>query len=199
MPKIRSIAEDREVPFLLHFTQSANLQGIVKHGLLPRRELEKLAYPVYVSDQHRLDENDAAVSVSISRMNEEMFTWKRERSGHENWLILALSPEILWTHNCRFCWCNAAKKEIKDRAGFLGGPWAFEKMFEGDESEREGLASCFPTNIGAEVQVLENIAPTYIRAVVTNDSRIVEPLQKTLSSLFDGARPLVFVEDYSRG
>lgn len=130
---IRSIAVDRDVRFLLHFTQAANLTGIVKHGLWPRRDLAAADHLAYASDYGRLDGNEDAVSVSISRVNGPMFAAKRRKSGHVDWIVLVLSATILWTHDCQFCWRNAARNEVKNHRGYCGGPWAFAQMFAGGE------------------------------------------------------------------
>lgn len=189
--EIRSIAEEREVRFLLHFTQAINLPGIVTHGLLPRRKLEMLKHPAYYSGHYRLDENPDAVSVSISRVNEGMFAEKRRKSGHADWVVLVLPSDMLWTHNCRFCWRNAAKKKIKDHPGWRGGPWAFAKMFEGSDEARNGRAPCDPTDLQAEVQVLEPIASEFILGAVVDRPRMVEPVQSLLNGLRGGPRPVV--------
>src|SRR3546814_5336680 len=67
----------------------------------------------YANDDGRLDWNEDAVSVSISRVNEPMFAAKRRKSGHADWIVLVLSATILWMHDCRFCWRNAVRNEIK--------------------------------------------------------------------------------------
>lgn len=190
--KIRSIAEEREIGYLLHFTQTENLAGIVKNGLLPRRALEEHMY--LASDRYRLDDNLDAVSVSISQYNKVMFETKRKKSGHDNWLILGLSRDILWTHNCRFCWRNAARKEIKSRR-WLGGPWAFAKMFARGEGEESNLPVNYPTDPEAEVQVLEPIAPKHILGAIVNHPRMVEPVQGVLRELL-GDSPIVMVEGF---
>lgn len=192
--RIRSISQDRDVRFLLHFTQAANLAGIVKHGLLSRVELATPGYLAYASDGFRLDDNDSAVSVSISRVNRGMFASKREKSGHANWVVLVLSAEILWTHCCLFYWRSAATREMKDIRGHRGGPWAFEKMFAGSDEARSGLAHCFPTDPKAEVQVLERIAPGYIQGAVVNRREMVTPVQTTMKEI-SGSLP-VFVEGF---
>jgi hypothetical protein len=178
---IRSIAEAREVCYLFHFTQIANLSGIMKHGLLSRQKLTELEYLAYTSDKYRLDDNVDAISVSVSRVNKKMFASKRDKNGHNDWVILVLSSKILWTHKCRFCWCNAAKKEIKNHRGFRDGPWAFNKMFTG--SNRSGLEKCEPTDQEAEVQVLESIASKYILGAIVSRPEMVESVKVVLNGL----------------
>lgn len=193
--KIRALAEDRDVQLLLHFTQAANLMEIVKHGLLSRRELAGPEYRAYASDRYRLDENDEAISVSVTRVNRWMFGLKRHKSGHANWVVLVLSAEILWSLDCRFCWCNAAKKEIKEHRGWRGGPWAFHQMFVGSDEARSGLERCCPTDPEAEVQVLEPISPEYILGAIVDRLEMVEPVQAILNALPGGQRPVI-VDDF---
>ena len=193
--EIERIVRDRRIQFLLHFTQIINLPGIMTHGLLPRRELEKPIHTAYASAKHRLDDNDDAISISISRINEPMFASKRDKSGHFNWLILALAPEILWTHDCRFCWRNAARKEIKDHRGWLGGPWALDQMFSEHLGTRAGLPDSCPTDLEAEVQVLGNIAPKYVRAIAVNRPEIAVPVEQALVEII-GHPPPVVIETF---
>lgn len=193
--KIRSIAKKREIELLLHFTQAANLPGIVEHGILPRRELEKDMYMAYASDKYRLDDNLDAVSVSISRINEAMFEAKRRKSNHAEWLVVALSPEILWTHSCKFCWCNAARNEIRNHRGRRDGPWALDMMFSRSGDADNELPMNYPTDPEAEVQVLEPIAPSYIMGAIVNHSWMVQPVQRALEGLL-GDSPLVVVNEF---
>src|SRR3546814_12681372 len=86
---------------------------VCSSDLWPRRNLAAAEHLAYASDYGRLDGNEDAVSVSISRVNEPMFAAKRRKSGHADWIVLVLSATILWMHDCRFCWRNAVRNEIK--------------------------------------------------------------------------------------
>jgi ssDNA thymidine ADP-ribosyltransferase, DarT len=189
--KIQSIAEKREVRCLLHFTQFNNLLGIVEYGLLSRKTLVERGYMFYPSGPWRLDGCEEAVSVSISRVNEPVFEAKRHKNGRTDWVILALRSAILWTHDCRFSWRNAAKKEITGRRGYRGGPWAFSEMFAGSDEDRKSLPMCYPTDIEAEVQVLEPIAPVCILGVVVYRPELVEPVRTILAPLPGEERPVL--------
>ena len=189
--KIRLIAEEREVRHLLHFTQASNLREIVKHGLLSRDKLAGPEYMARASNYYRLDGRGDAISVSISRVSSLMFKAKRHTSGHTDWVILILPSHILWTHDCLFSWRNAAKKEIRDHSGWRGGPGAFSKMFDGSKEERSGFERCRPTDLEAEVQVLDPIAPDCILGTIVDRSELVEPVQLVLERLPGEQRPVL--------
>jgi hypothetical protein len=191
---IRKIAKNRDVEFLLHFTQFDNLAGIVKHGLLSRRALADLEDIPYVSNQYRLDGNDDAVSVSISRWNRRMFTEKRKKSGHPDWVILGLQADILWTHKCRFFSRNAGRREFKYDGRRLDDPWTFEEMFSGSDEGRSGLEPCHPTNPQAEVQVLTRIEPERIVGAIVDRQEMVEPVSEMLSRLPGDPREVVIAD-----
>jgi hypothetical protein len=178
------------VQLIFHFTQAANLPGIVQHGLLPRQILQNAPYQVFASNTYRLDGNSAATSVSISRINADMFRRKQEASGHKDWVVLVLWPNILWEKDCRFCWANAATKEIRDCTWFRGGPFAFEKMFEGGADQRCELEPCVPTDPAAEVQVLSPIEPEFIRGAVVPRESLRKPVEAVLQLLPRPADPV---------
>lgn len=188
--EIRAIVIARQVEYLFHFTQAANLPGIVANGLLSRRALAGVNYDAFASDQWRLDDNEDAVSVSVSTINQTMFAAKRELSGHPDWVVLVLASDILWTHDCLFCWTNAAKNEIKQHSGWRGGPWAFGKMFDGNLADRQNLPHSCPTDPAAEVQVFGGIAADFILGAIVDRQRLVEPVQALLDEL-GGCRPVV--------
>lgn len=71
--EIRRIVEGRNIPSLFHFTQRANLKGIFLHGLLNRTILAAPEYAAYASAEHRLDDTNEAISVSISDFNSVLF------------------------------------------------------------------------------------------------------------------------------
>jgi hypothetical protein len=193
--EIRFIAKELKIGSLLHFTQAKNLPSIVKYGLLSRHELIKSMHMAFTSDKYRLDENSDAISVSISRVNGVMFQSKRRKSMHKDWLILIISPEILWTLNCKFCWCNAARNEIKKSRMFRGGPWAFRKMFARNGGTSTDLPVNCPTDPEAEIQVMEPIVPSYILGVIVNTPRMAAYAQGVLKDL-RGDCPLVLVENF---
>jgi len=194
---MRSIAEQQEVPYLLHFTPVINLPGIVKHGLLSRDKLAERGIP-YASYESRLDGREDATSVSISRVSRQIFDRKRHKGGHPNWVVLRLNIQVLCTHECLFAWRNAATNEIQYPFRERNRPWAFYKMFDGSNEERNGLGPWFPTDPEAEVQVLKPIAPDCILEAIVDRHELVEAVQGILNCMPGDQRPVAVDASWGR-
>lgn len=171
--KIRNAARARGITALFHFTPMANLESIFINGLISRCLLDEHEVRYFYSDGWRNDGQPDAVSLSIHDINRSMFAHKL-RLSRCAWAILEVDASVLWTHPCRFCWVNAASSEIVNHTGFIGGPWAFNRMFHDravsiidKRSSREAFETPDnkPTTSDAEVQVLAPIDPDLIRDV----------------------------------
>ena len=92
---IAAVVEARQIEDVLHFTRLENIPGILAHGLRTRSELVNADFDAYASDADRLDQEDHAVSVSISCYYPRMFEAKRYRAGDKPWAILILHPSLL--------------------------------------------------------------------------------------------------------
>lgn len=198
---IRNAAWRRRIAHLLHFTQLRNLPTIVEHGIMPRSDLYQTDFMAMASAEGRLDGNDAAISVSITGANYRLFEGKRMRNATVPWVFLLLEPEILWKHECAFHRRNAAKKKERGETGYLGGPYAFELMFEdgsgpalfrGNSYRVEtGIPDHLPTYSDAEVQVFGAIPPTLIKAAWVEKADFVEGVQALLDKLPGRKRAVV--------
>jgi len=203
--EIRRKTEARGIQRLAHFTQFQNLEGIVEHGLLSRAGLEERGLDAMGSDPWRLDGADRATSLSISDINWDMFRAKRKDYPRAVWVILFFQPSILWTHECRFCFRNAAHKDMSRCRSFLGGPWGFDTMYEDEaptcmfkgQSYRgeAGIAPHLPTRPDAEVQVRERIAPELIMGACLYRRDLASQVEALLKRLPDDERT-VLVEDF---
>lgn len=120
--QIQHEAIARGVKHLYHFTPLDNLPGIAAHGLLCRRTLHEPAYTAYAVDENRWDGRDDVISVSIEGFDERLLKKRLAKSHHDGWVLLVLSPRILWELPCEFCWSNASRKDIRNYRGFRGGP-----------------------------------------------------------------------------
>jgi hypothetical protein len=167
---IASIVQDRQIEHVLHFTRLDNLSHILDHGLRARSELATADFDVRPSDEQRMDEDDDAVSVSISCYYPKMFEAKRYRAGDTPWVILCLHPSLLWNLPCRFYAQGVATKATMYEKGSRYGGWALQKLFDdrSNETATEGFRAKFrlppncPTFPDAEVQVMRAIDPAFI-------------------------------------
>lgn len=204
--RIRNAARHRDIRFLLHFTLTRNLSNIVQHGILPREMLYPAEFTAYAGAQHRLDASDQAVSFSISGASQKIFSAKSRDSKQAEWVMLFIDPSILWTHNCRFCFRNAATREMLDHRGFLGGPWAFEQMFSDKMAptrfkgqayrEETGIPSFLPTDPEAEVQIIGSVSADQIIGAWTCCNDYAAAIQGELDKILGPERD-VLVEDFN--
>jgi hypothetical protein len=162
---IASVVTSRKIEDVLHFTRLENFPGILEHGLLSRSDLRTLKYDVFASDDHRLDGEDSAISVSISCYYYEMFTAKRNRSGGKPWVILGFDPKLLWDYKCLFYRNGVPTNATKYENGKRYGGFALERLFDDHLTgfrEESGLQSSWPTFPDSEVQVMSPVHPSYL-------------------------------------
>jgi hypothetical protein len=203
--KIWQEARRRGISKLYHFTPAGNVRSILLYGLHSRQTLLAHDVDFYVTDPHRFDERLDGVSLSVHSINEAMFEAKN-RDYRGQLVVLELDASLLWTHSCRFCWTNAAAKEIRDHRGHLGGPWAFSRMFEDrpvslldTRPARSAFQrpDCQPTDSQAEVQVLDPVSPDAI-IDITAGSRMVKDELEAVMAEIGVERPVVLYEELFR-
>jgi hypothetical protein len=171
------VVDDRCIKNVIHFTRLSNLQSILLHGLLSRFDLlqANISKNSTMSDVDRLDENDHAISGSVSCFYPYMFDAKRHRSGNAPWVILALNPSLLWELNCHFYAHSVLSRDTKYERGIgrRNSGYAFESLFHDHRisvdggkpwyRETAGLPPSFPTHPDSEVQVFDPIHPKYLQ------------------------------------
>lgn len=195
--KIKAEADRRFIDHVLHFTRVENLPSIINEGILSRVQLQKRRLAAFFSNDERWDDNDDAVSVSISCINLRMFEFKRKGVEEAGWVVLLIDRSLLWMLDCNFFSENASTKEMKYQAGrrWLNKPDDFERMFQdwresnGDSGRfKRGIPDCQPSDPGAEVQVLEPIPPKLIVGAWVERADLVERVRADLARLPDGER-----------
>ncbi len=173
MADVQSIIRDKEIPFLVHFTNLKNLESIFEHGLVPRDQLHELGSESETNDEHRIDGHEDSVSLSIAFPNCQMF-YKIWQKCDDQFCLLALDPELLLKHESAFCKYNAADGAIIHQdINTLKSPEALMSMFEELHSQRsreeQKLKSYDPTDVQAEILTFDIIPKGYIEAVVFPD------------------------------
>lgn len=173
--EIRAHAGMVGVSYLLHFTRAENLPSIILRGLYPIGRIGEIDVVPRINDQYRWDGHRDGTSVSIGFPNCQMLYKLRKSMPETKWVVLVLSPSILWEKMCAFCRHNAADGRISGQPlDALMTPEAFRSMYD----EIEGIASrgdqrlkpYDPTDVQAEVLVFDIIEPQYILGVIFEEA-----------------------------
>lgn len=190
---IKSIAKDRKIDVLCHFTRVENLEGILRNDLLSRNILTERNMNFFANDNERLDGNLDAICLSVSFPNYKMFYKKRScfRSSQQvresQWVVLVLDARILWELECQFCQQNAARTTERNSPSLIRRePEALLGMFlDTTEVKRLelNLPRNFPTDPQAEVLVFEQISTAYLRQVHFHDITTCLRHRESLGSL----------------
>jgi hypothetical protein len=93
--KIREIVERREIPQLVHFTNTNNLHSIIKHGLVPRSLWVKHGIVGSINDERR-HEGHHVVNLTVTTPNWYLFNKFRNEYPHNDWVLLIISPQVLY-------------------------------------------------------------------------------------------------------
>ena len=179
---MRDLVQAKNIEHLVHFTQVANLPGILQYGLLGRESLHELRRHTEVNDHLRLDYVPNAVCCSVSFPNYKMFYRLRANSPEADWVVIRIKPSVLWEKECAFCISNAAKSDISgDDIEQRRRPDSFFAMFS-DHSNMPNRAtlripSNYTTDPQAEVLVLEPIEPKYFIDVAIDEKRRINNFQ----------------------
>lgn len=192
---IASVVDARCIKNVIHFTRLSNLRSILQHGLLSRFDLLQadVLQKSTASDVNRLDENDHAISVSVSCFYPDMFNAKRHRSGNAPWVVLGLNPSLLWELNCHFFAHSVVSRETKYERGISrrDSGFAFESLFQAPSNKptyrgTAGLPLSFPTHPDSEVQVFDPIRPQYLQRAWVETTQDKEEVMRALQAFGRG-------------
>jgi hypothetical protein len=161
---IKAFCKERGINELIHFTKLQNVRGILDIGLNSKDYNCEIAKRHKINDKERFDYRTHMISLSISYPNDKMFYKNRINAPKQEWVVLRLSPSILWELDCLFCPTNAANAVISssnDEA--LSGSSALRQLFNNRTNK---LRTCDPYDSQAEVLVNSHIPTKYIESVI---------------------------------
>ena len=164
---IRAHVKEVEIPYLVHFTRTANLPAIMQNGLYPISRASEIGAAPHINDELRLDGHLDGISLSIGFPNYQMFWKYRQENPDIDWSVLVITPSVLWLKDCAFCKHNAADARISSLPlDTLKTSQALVGMYEEipgiEPREDQKLKSYDPTDPQAEVLVFDIIEPELI-------------------------------------
>jgi len=165
--RIKAEVNLRGVTALYHFTRCENLKSILSTGIQSVEDMEIDRISAIRNDEQRLDGKLNGISLSISFPNYKMFYKYRMNNVREDWVVIKIKSEVLYSLKCGYFEKNAADHRMRHlSAKDYNNYDAFTKMFrDSDDEARVGLAQYHPTDVQAEVMVFEKIPPHYIEAL----------------------------------
>ena len=171
----------KNISALYHFTHKANLSSILEHGILTRKNLDDMNLKYVFNDELRMDGVLDSISLSFSHPNFKMFYKYRKQTGDENWVVLKISPSLLYgredsfsyntlnfnyLNKAIFCSSNAASMKVKNQPIHQRMTCdAFLNMFESP------IGMSLPTytyDNQAEILYLDNIPVEFIDEIYTS-------------------------------
>lgn len=175
---IKTIAIEREITRLCHFTPSRNLSHIIagKKGVLATVNLEEAERNLFnPTDLSRLDGHKTHICCTIEYPNPFYFAVARNNEIlFKDWVVLIIEPYFLWTEGTRFCQNNASRKS----GTTIGeGENQFRALYSNQVSASVGkltrqishLPAC-PTDLQAEVLVEDQIPESAIMGIMCVDA-----------------------------
>lgn len=198
------LTEKRQVKYLVHFTPMANLQSILRYGILPRAELESRRLNAITPDTTRYDYQPSYSSFSISFPNYQMFYNKRSNTNYD-YVVLLVDPSIILNTplaSISYLPHNAASRYTGNVIDYTGER-AVKDLFK-DSTIAEcridrvvlDIPLSYTTNPQAEVFIKGEIPANYICAVVTERQDQAIKLREDSSSWTSCVKPRIIQDSY---
>ena len=165
----RLTVHNRNIKELIHFTRIENVKTILKYGILPRDRQSGVYPKPIINDYERFDRHLNASCLSVSFPNYKMFFKYRYKNENSSWVVLSLSPELLYDLNITefyFYRQNAAKSD-SERC-------SFEEMFDKKDGNE-------PANPQAEILAFGIIPSKYIKTIYVKNSNDMQYLHNIIS------------------
>ena len=163
--------ETRRIGRLCHFTQLANVAGILREGAIySRSSAESRRIEVHWNDPARFDNLRGFVCCSIQYPNPFLLDKFRKEDQTIDWAIFLLDPILITGLNVRFSPMNAAKATSRKEKGVRAFKGLYAKEVGGRPRGEQHHRAC-PTDLQAEVLVPDKILLGSVKALMVADDR----------------------------
>jgi len=206
----------RGIEYLIHFTPTINLFGILENQELMSRaklkslDIEQFDILDYVQfiDKVRYDDKNY-INLSLSSPNTFLFSKFRQRTKDDftiTWCILKIDPKHIYDENSLFAVTNAASNAAKRQYGISGDLEKFRMLFKDKlyintsngvrTLKRNGVHPKYPTDIQAEILVRDTIpSESIIEVSFESEEKLAEA--KAAMSSFDTSNFVVDKEIFA--
>jgi ssDNA thymidine ADP-ribosyltransferase, DarT len=161
----------RGIERLYHFTFAKNVRRIFTMGLIPRaHQHAHLVEEARVADPERRDPFLDGSCISVGFPAYRMFYRRMREHPEEDWVVLELGPEVMWTVHCAFFSTNASAAcySVVDKTKRRSVE-AFAEMFadvaRGRSRASLPIEAWMPTDPQAEVIAFGTVHTHHFRAV----------------------------------
>jgi len=174
--KIRATAKNLGIVSIIHFSRAENLESILEHGLINRKNLDDRGFKYKHQDEHRWEGRMDAICLSLSFPNWQLFYKARNKfNDMNNWIVLELNPDILQTHRLAFTRSNAAKgtqkTDLHKHADFLT---LFKDEPNKPSRQEMDLPKSYTTDPQAEMLCFQSIEPQFIKSIHFHNPLVAE-------------------------
>lgn len=190
-PEIVTIARERGISSVVHFTRIDGLVGILDSSTvksrrnLPAEERLKYIYHANAENRSRDLQWHEYINLSITEINIHMFNYSRQWHPNDTWVILGFSPEILGDSGVVFCTTNNAYAVVHRCAGLRGFNQMFAKEVRwghrGDVCTRHGRKRNQTTDPQAEVLYPHELSTDHLHTITVRDGDTSDMVAGVLS------------------
>ena len=177
--QIKNFLDARGIKYLLHFTNSDNIESIKEHGILSVDELNRRGLPYSSNDSNRMDRELDYISLSVTSINRQLLGSYLYTDRIKNVSVIYISASILYEEIDTpriYCDRNAAASSCNKGESFF----EFEDMFKHSinyatatsvrdyDRVRDGRAKNEPTDPQAEILFKGCVPKKYIMYIRRN-------------------------------
>lgn len=166
--EIKTFLEKRKIKYLVHFTNSKNIDSIKQHGILSVQELNRRGIRFNNNDENRYDRMLDYISLSVTQPNKYVLKKFKENGTLNEVSLIYIDAAILYEEISTprlYCDRNAAKGSCQKGSSLSD----FENMFSNNkeydryEHYRDDNE---PTDTQAEILFNKKVDVKYIKRIV---------------------------------
>lgn len=158
-PKLEDCIEKRNLSKIYHYTQTANLASILKHGIYSKYELWARGIKFIQNDKERIDNKLDCINCSLEYPNNRLM-FKEKINNNSRFCLIELDISVLREIFSLCCPTNAAKNSGKSIIPIS----QIENLFIGNRNDNFPIN--YPTDEQAEILIKNHIPTKFIKSII---------------------------------